>query len=584
MKTLVQKLIDHPDQLKDLSLDELHQVCSELRETITRVMSKNPGHFGASMGVVELTVAIHKVFDTPFDQVVWDVGHQTYAHKIMTGRRLDFETIRKKGSLSGFTKMDESEFDSFGCGHSSTSISAALGMAEASRIKGESRRHIAVIGDGALTGGMAFEALNNAAASSANLIVILNDNGMSIDKNVGAIEDQLSKIDPYSNLFTKLGLNYRGPIDGHNLPLLIEELSKKEYSKGIHIIHVKTVKGHGYTPAQEGDATLWHAPGKFDLETGELHGTSELLPPKYQDVFGETLIELAESNDRIVGVTPAMAWGSGMTQFSERYPDRFFDVGIAEQHAVTFSAGLARNGMIPICSIYSTFLQRAIDQVIHDVALQDLHVIFCVDRAGIAGNDGATHHGAFDLSLLNPIPNLKILAPMNELQLRDMMGSAINMKGPVVIRYPRGRGVYLDWKQPIRKIDIGQGRVLCRSGEIAVLSIGHAGNIVREVRVKGHGFSHYDMRSLKPLDHNLLMDAFTNHEKIITIEDGVVNGGLASSILAWMNTNGIDREVHTLGIGNQFVGHGSQEELYAECGYDSVALENLIIALSTPEV
>jgi len=564
-------------------MDELKKVCLELRETIVSVMSENPGHFGASMGTVELSVAIHRVFDTPYDQVVWDVGHQTYAHKLLTGRRNEFDSIRKKGGISGFTSIKESEFDAFGCGHSSTSISAALGMAEASVIKGENRRHIAIIGDGALTGGMAYEALNNAVISEANLLIIINDNGMSIDRNVGAIEKHLSDIDPCQNLFTELGFDYNGPIDGHQLPLLIEELSKENYSTGVHVIHVKTVKGYGFEPAEKGDLTVWHAPGKFDKHTGERQGASDLLPPKYQDVFGETLIELAAGNSKIVGVTPAMASGSGMTQFSKMYPERFFDVGIAEQHAVTFSAGLARNGLIPFCNIYSTFLQRGIDQVIHDVALQNLHVIFCVDRAGIAGNDGATHQGAFDLALLSPIPNLTILAPMNELQLRDMLGSAVNMKGPIVIRYPRGRGVFLDWKQPLRPMQAGKGRVLHRSGKIAVISIGNAGNFVREVRIKGHEFSHYDMCSLKPIDQELLQDAFSNHEIIITLEDGVVNGGLASAILAWKNGKGFLQEVHSLGIPDRFIGHGSQEQLYTECGYDADALEHLILSLSSSE-
>lgn len=543
-------------------------------------MAVNPGHFGASMGAVELTIALHKVFNTPSDQLIWDVGHQAYAHKILTGRRLEFPEIRKKGGISGFPRMAESQYDAFGTGHSSTSVSAALGMAEASLLKGEDRKHIAVIGDGALTGGMAFEALNNAAISGANLLIVINDNGMSIDPNVGGLDQHLQEIKPYENLFTNLGLDYNGPLNGHDLGVLVSEFSKQKYQQGVHVIHVKTKKGRGYEPAEQGDSTTWHAPGEFDIESGSRQTHSALLPPKYQEVFGETLIELATADSRIIGVTPAMGSGSGMVEYAQTFPDRFFDVGIAEQHAVTFSAGLARNGMVPFCNIYSTFLQRGYDQLIHDVALQNLHVVFCLDRAGLAGNDGATHQGAFDMAFLRPIPNLAILAPMNELQLRDMMKAAVDMEGPVVIRYPRGRGVYLDWKQPFRPIAAGEGRVLKRGGRIAVLSIGHTGNFVHELLVKGVAVSHYDLRSLKPLDDALLQEAFSTHEHIITIEDGVLKGGFATAILEWKNNHGFHQNVHSLGIPDEFIEHGTQDELYAECGYDAAALEELINRLS----
>ncbi len=552
----------------------------DIRRQIIDVLSGNSGHFGASMGAVELTLALHKVFKTPYDQIIWDVGHQAYAHKIITGRAAEFPKIREKGGISGFLKMSESEFDTFGAGHSSTSISAALGMAEASLIKGEDRKHIAVIGDGALTAGMAFEALNNAAVSSANLIIVINDNGMSIDPNVGGLDRHLQTIKPYQNLFTELGLSYSGPFNGHDLDLLVSEFSKKKYQTGVHVIHLKTQKGRGYEPAERGDPTVWHAPGLFDKETGIRAPKEELLPPRYQDVFGKTLIELAELDPRVVGITPAMSTGSGMNEFALKFPGRFFDVGIAEQHAVTFSAGIAKNGMVPFCNIYSTFLQRAYDQVIHDVALQNLHVVFCLDRAGLAGNDGATHHGAFDMAFLNTIPNLTLWAPMNELQLRDMMRAAIDINGPVVIRYPRGRGVHLDWQLPFRKIESGEGRILSENGRVAILSLGHVGNFAHELRVRGIDVSHYDIRCLKPLDDHLLKRAFTQHEHIITIEDGALKGGFASVVTEWKNQNGFHQKVHSLGIPDRFIEHGTQEELYSECGFDIDSLEALVLKLS----
>lgn len=562
-----------------MSVPELVGLAENIRSVIIDVMSENPGHFGASMGAVELTIALHRRFNTPVDKLVWDVGHQAYAHKLLTGRKVEFESIRNKAGISGFPKISESEFDAFGTGHSSTSISAALGMAEASLLLKEDTNHVAIIGDGALTGGMSFEALSNAALSNSNLLIVVNDNGMSIDENVGGMSQHLSNINPYQNIFYDLGLDYNGPIDGHNLHGLIEELSKDKYQKGVHVIHVKTIKGKGFEPAEKGDQTIWHAPGKFNRTTGVRDIKEELLPPNYQDVFGETLIELAKLNSRIVAVTPAMGSGSGLSNFAKQFPDRFFDVGIAEQHAVTFSAGIAAKGMVPFCSIYSTFLQRGYDQLIHDVALQNLHVIFCVDRAGLAGNDGATHQGAFDLAFLNPIPNLKILAPMNELQLRDMLNAAVDMEGPVVIRYPRGRGVHLDYKQPFRFFEIGKGRKLNQGSDIAVLSIGHVGNFVHEAIVNGANVSHYDMRCLKPLDQELLMEAFSKHQHIITIEDGSLIGGFSTSILSWKNENGFDQKIHSLGIPDSFIEHGTQDELYAECGIDTSALEVLLNSL-----
>jgi len=581
---LTEHIVNHPSQLKELSLDELFVLAREIRTLIISVMANNAGHFGASMGAVELSIALHKVFNTPEDQIVWDVGHQSYAHKILSGRRDEFVSIRQKGGISGFPKIEESEFDAFGTGHSSTSISAALGLAEANSLKGKKALHIAVIGDGALTGGLAFEGLNNAALSEANLLIIVNDNGMSIDPNVGAIDTHLKTIHPDNNLFTSLGFKYSGPIDGNDLGILINELSKEKYRRGVHVLHIKTKKGNGFLPAEEGNATTWHAPGKFDSKTGCRQNNSDILPPKYQDVFGETLIELASENQNVIGITPAMAAGSGMSKFAHIFPDRFFDVGIAEQHAITFSAGLAKNGMIPFCSIYSTFLQRGYDQLIHDVALQNLHVIFCVDRAGIAGSDGATHQGAFDLAFLRAIPNITILAPMNELQLRDMMKAALIMKGPVVIRYPRGRGVYLDWNQPFRDIEAGKGRLLSKSGNMAILSLGHPGNSVQEVLLKGHQISHYDMCSLKPLDDEMLVDVFENHETIITVEDGTLIGGLSSAILEWKNTNGYSQKVYSLGIPDRFIEHGEQEDLQKECGFDARRIEQFILSLADPEV
>lgn len=574
--------IHYPEDLKNLSKDQLVQICDELRQFIIDHVSVYGGHFGAGLGVVELTVALHYVLNTPDDQLIWDVGHQAYGHKILTGRRNDFHTNRLYKGLSGFPKRKESPFDSFGVGHSSTSISAALGMAMASKYKGDTKRqHVAVIGDGAMTGGMAFEAMNHAGVSDSNMVIILNDNCMSIDPNVGALKDYLTdittshtynkvkdevwhllgKISKFgfsaqdvvskvegaiksallkqSNLFESLNLRYFGPVDGHDVNHLVEVLNDLKDIPGPKILHCITVKGKGYAPAEK-DQTKWHAPGKFDKITGEIAKKIPTTPqaPKYQDVFGHTLVELAEKNDKIVGVTPAMPSGSSMNIMMKAFPDRSFDVGIAEQHAVTFSAGLATQGLVPFCNIYSTFMQRAYDQVIHDVCLQDLPVVFCLDRAGFAGADGPTHHGAYDLAYLRCVPNLVVSAPMNEEELRNLMLSGAEHQAPYAIRYPRGQGVMPDWRKPLRKIPTGQGRIITEGKDLAILSIGHIGNYVLDNAEKfeslGLSIAHYDMRFVKPLDESLLHEVFGKFDKVITVEDGCLMGGFGSAVLEWM--------------------------------------------------
>ena len=564
--------IHYPEDLKNLSKDQLVQICDELRQFIIDHVSVYGGHFGAGLGVVELTVALHYVLNTPDDQLIWDVGHQAYGHKILTGRRNDFHTNRLYKGLSGFPKRKESPFDSFGVGHSSTSISAALGMAMASKYKGDTKRqHVAVIGDGAMTGGMAFEAMNHAGVSDSNMVIILNDNCMSIDPNVGALKDYLTdittshtynkvkdevwhllgKISKFgfsaqdvvskvegaiksallkqSNLFESLNLRYFGPVDGHDVNHLVEVLNDLKDIPGPKILHCITVKGKGFAPAEK-DQTKWHAPGKFDKITGEIAKKIPTTPqaPKYQDVFGHTLVELAEKNDKIVGVTPAMPSGSSMNIMMKAFPDRSFDVGIAEQHAVTFSAGLSTQGLVPFCNIYSTFMQRAYDQVIHDVCLQDLPVVLCLDRAGFAGADGPTHHGAYDLAYLRCVPNLVVSAPMNEEELRNLMFSGAEHQAPYAIRYPRGQGVMPDWKKPLRKIPTGQGRIITEGKDIAILSIGHIGNYVLDNAEKfeslGLSVAHYDMRFVKPLDESLLHEVFGKFDKVITVEDGCDGG------------------------------------------------------------
>lgn len=613
--------INYPSDLKLLKEDQLEQVCQELRQYIIDVVSVNGGHFAASLGVVELTVALQYILNTPYDQLVWDVGHQAYGHKILTGRRDIFHTNRIHKGMSGFPKRSESEFDTFGVGHSSTSISAALGMAVASLYKGETdRQHVAVIGDGAMTAGIAFEALNHAGIENSNLLVILNDNNMSIDPNVGALKEYLTDITiskPYnrfrddiahilaklsaigpdaykiaqkieksikgtllkkSNFFEALKFRYFGPIDGHDVEHMVKVLRDLRDIPGPKILHCITVKGKGYALAEK-DQTKWHAPGLFDKITGEIKKTKfdKPQPPKYQDVFGHTIIELAEQNPKIMGITPAMPSGCSLNLMMKAMPNRAFDVGIAEQHAVTFSAGLATQGLIPFCNIYSSFMQRAYDQVIHDVAIQNLNVVFCLDRAGFAGADGPTHHGAYDLAYMRCIPNMTISAPMNEEELRNLMFTAQqDDMGPFVIRYPRGNGVMVDWKRPLRPISVGKGRRVCDGEEVAILSIGTIGNEVvkamSDLNAEGYYPAHYDMRFVKPLDTVLLHDVFKRFDKIITVEDGCLEGGIGSAILEFMADNNYRCQVVRLGIPDQFIEHGEQPELWADCGFDAKSI------------
>ena len=613
--------INSPDDLRKLNKNQLEQICSELRQYIIDIVSEKGGHFGASLGVVELTVALHYVFNTPSDQLVWDVGHQAYGHKILTGRKEQFPTNRIYKGLSGFPKRSESVYDTFGVGHSSTSISAALGMAMASKVNGEkNKQHIAVIGDGSMTAGIAFEALNHAGAENSNLLVILNDNCMSIDPAVGALKEYLTdistsrtynktknkiwkilgKISKYgpnaqavatkvekivkstllgeSNYFESLNFRYFGPIDGHDPEHLVSVLNDLKDIPGPKILHCLTVKGKGYIPAEKGNSTKWHAPGIFNKETGEfIVGKKKKTPPKYQDVFGETIIELAKINEQIVGVSPAMLSGSSLSKMMAEMPERTFDVGIAEQHAVTFSAGMATQGKVPFCNIYSSFMQRAYDQVIHDVALQNLNVVFCLDRGGLVGADGATHHGAYDIAFFRCIPNMIVSAPMDEKELRNLMFTAqLPNQGPFSIRYPRGNGVMLDWKTPFEEIEIGTGRVVREGEEIAILSFGHPGNFVvkaqEQFEKEGLNIAHYDLRFAKPLDEKLLHTIFQKFDKIITIEDGCLQGGFGSSILEFMANNDYQAKVKMLGIPDIFIHHGTQEELYNDCHYDTKAI------------
>ncbi|MFM2047553.1 MAG: hypothetical protein RI955_99 [Bacteroidota bacterium] len=612
---LLSKII-YPEDLRKLRKDQLPQVCKELRQFIVDTVSVYGGHFGASMGVVELTVAIHYVFDTPNDQLIWDVGHQAYGHKILTGRREEFHTNRKYKGISGFPKRDESNYDTFGVGHSSTSISAALGMAMASKYKKDKKKqHIAVIGDGAMTAGMAFEAMNHAGVSKTNMLIVLNDNCMSIDQNVGALKEyltdvttsatynkirndiwntlgsipggnmsrhMLSKIEAglkgvitkSANIFESLQLRYFGPIDGHDVLRLVEVFSELKNIDGVKILHALTTKGKGYDLAEK-DQTLWHAPGLFNSETGELKKKiiDKPMPPKYQDVFGWTMIELAKQNDKIMGVTPAMPSGSSLKYMMKEMPARAFDVGIAEQHAVTFSAGLATQGLRPFCNIYSSFMQRAYDQVIHDVALQNLPVVLCMDRGGLVGDDGATHHGAYDIAFMRCIPQLIVSAPMNEEELRNLMYTAQLEKNkvPFCIRYPRGEGVMTDWQRPFAEIEIGKGRKICDGENVAVLSIGHVGNFVTEafktLNAENIYPAHYDMRFVKPLDAEMLHEIFSKFKKVITIEDGCIPGGFGSAILEWMNDNNYTAHVKRLGIPDTFIEHGTPQQLQQECGF-----------------
>ena len=613
--------INYPDDLRKLNKSELKEACSELRNYIIESISKNGGHFGASLGVVELTIALHYVFNTPDDQIVWDVGHQAYGHKILTGRKKKFHTNRVYKGLSGFPKRSESVYDTFGVGHSSTSISAALGMAIASKYKNEDeRQHIAVIGDGGITGGIAFEGMNHAGISNTNITIILNDNCMSIDPNVGALKKYLTDISTsptfnhirddiwkvlgklnkigrnardvgktieqslksfvlnQSNLFEALNLRYFGPIDGHDVNHLVKTLEDLKKIKGPKLLHCITKKGKGYAPAEKFQ-TKWHATGKFDKSSGISisNQNTDPQPPKYQDVFGNTIIELAEKNKKIMGITPAMPSGSSLKIMMEKMPDRAFDVGIAEQHAVTFSAGLATRGLIPFCNIYSTFMQRAYDQVIHDVCIQNLPVIFCLDRAGVAGSDGPTHHGAYDLSYMRCLPNMVVSAPMNEVELRNLMFTAQKLNNsPFTIRYPRGKGVTINWKLKMKEIKVGTGRVLCEGKNLAILSIGHIGNYatsaINQLNQGGIYPSHYDMRFVKPLDEKLLHEVMKKHKYILTVEDGCIIGGFGSSIIEFMSDNNYNNTIQRLGIPDKIIEHGSQDELYHECEYDSDAI------------
>jgi 1-deoxy-D-xylulose-5-phosphate synthase len=620
------KTIDSPADLKTLPREKLHQLCDELRQYIIDVVSVHGGHFGASLGVVELTTALHYVYNTPYDQLVWDVGHQAYGHKILTGRRDNFITNRKYQGLSGFPKRSESEYDSFGVGHSSTSISAALGMAMAAKYKGElDRKIVAVIGDGAMTAGLAFEGMNHAGVADTDLLIVLNDNNMGIDPNVGALKEYLTDIttsptynkvkddvwkllgklpvgknfsramghklseglkgmvSSSANLFEALKLRYFGPIDGHNVAKLVDTLKDLREIPGPKLLHVLTVKGKGYALAEK-DQTKWHAPGLFDKLTGEIHKKKfdTAQPPKYQDVFGYSIIELAEQNEKIFGITPAMPSGSSLKYMMDKMPDRAFDVGIAEQHAVTLSAGMATQGLKVFCNIYSSFMQRAYDQVVHDVAIQKLPVIFCLDRAGLVGDDGPTHHGAYDIAYMRCVPNMIVSAPMNESQLRNLMYTAQleSTKLPFVIRYPRGEGVMPEWKTPFEEIMIGKGRKLRDGKDIAILSFGHPGNFaaaaIRELKNDGLNPAHYDMRFAKPLDEELLHEALKNYEKIITVEDGTVEGGFGSAVLEFMAQQGYKNDIKILGIPDNIVEHGTPKELQHECGYDAAAIADAV--------
>ncbi|WP_425235350.1 1-deoxy-D-xylulose-5-phosphate synthase [Ulvibacterium sp.] len=583
MKILSQ--IDSPEDLRKIPLGTLPQLAQELREFIIDIVSTKEGHLGASLGVVELTIALHYIFDTPKDKLVWDVGHQAYGHKILTGRKEIFDTNRQLGGISGFPKIGESEYDAFGTGHSSTSISAILGMALASKLKGEAdKRHIAVIGDASIASGMAFEGLNHAGVTDVDILIILNDNAIGIDPSVGALKKYLTNVKKGKakdeNIFECLNFDYSGPVDGNDLPNLISELKRLKARKGPKLLHIITTKGKGLQKAEE-NQVAYHAPGKFDKSTGEIHiKPVETGVPKYQDVFGHTLVELAKQNPKIVGITPAMPTGSSLKYMMEQIPDRAFDVGIAEQHAVTMAAGMAKEGIIPFCNIYSTFLQRAYDQVIHDVALQNLPVIFCLDRAGIVGEDGATHHGVFDLAYLRCIPNLIIFAPRNEMELRNIMYTAqLGLPNPIAIRYPRGSGTTVDWKLPFQEIAIGSSQELKKGSKIAILSIGPLGNRVGRVIDRNENnqqIGHYDMRFLKPLDTNRLDYIFQNYEHIITIEDGSKAGGFGSAILEKANEMKYTTQIHMLGIDDVFLEHGTVDELQQLAELDANSLRNLL--------
>ena len=621
--------INSPDDLRKLSSDKLPQLCEDIRKFLISSLSTNPGHFASSMGAVELTVALHYVFNTPYDRIVWDVGHQAYGHKLLTGRRDAFDTNRKLGGLCGFPTPEESEYDTFTAGHASNSISAALGMAVASELHGESPRRnvVAVIGDASISGGLAFEGINNAANTPNNLLIILNDNDMSIDRNVGSLNSYLahlstsksynsvrynvykflrrlgliserkrgfimrfnnslkSLLSRQQNIFEGLNIRYFGPFDGHDIHRIVRVLRDIKDMQGPRILHLRTVKGKGYAPAEDDPAT-WHAPGKFDPDTGELLGgnSDKPQPLKYQDVFGHTMVELASKNDKIVGVTAAMPSGTSMSILQEAYPDRVFDVGISEGHAVTFSGGLAKDGMRPYCAIYSSFLQRAYDHIIHDVAIQKLPVTFCIDRAGIVGEDGVTHHGAFDLSYLRCIPNLTVSAPSDERTLRNLLYTAqCDNHGPIAIRYPRGKGHTVEWKTPMEQLEIGRGHKLADGNDIAILSLGPIANAVKQAikRAEADGITvaHYDMIFLKPIDQNILREVALKGCPIITIEDGTITGGLGSAVAEWMNDNNFKPTIKRMGIPDRFIYHGSVAQLHHICEIDHEAIYNAILKL-----
>lgn len=580
--------INSPLDLKKLSQDQLPQLILELREFIIQAVATKEGHLGASLGVAELTVALHYVFNTPDDKLIWDVGHQAYGHKILTGRREKFDTNRRLSGISGFPKMDESDYDTFGTGHSSTSISAILGMAMAAKLKGLQRQHIAVIGDASIASGMAFEALNHAGVTDTNILIILNDNAIGIDPSVGALKQYFTKVTldgapETDNIFEALNFNYSGPIDGHNSTILIAEMRRLEKIEGPKILHVITKKGKGLKQAEENQVT-YHAPGKFDAATGELEPKNDKnLAPKFQDVFGHTLVELAEQNDRIIGITPAMPTGSSLKYMMERFPDRAFDVGIAEQHAVTLAAGMAAEGMHVFCNVYATFIQRAYDQVIHDVCLQNLPVIFCLDRAGIVGEDGATHHGIFDIAFLRCIPNITLVAPRNESELRNTLYTAqLELQGPLAIRYPRGRGRDANWQLPFKKVSLKDGELLKKGTDIAVLSVGTMANSVQDAldilddNIQSR-VAHFDMRIIKPLDKKLLQDIFKNYDTIITIEDGVKAGGFGSAILEFSAVHKLHNNITVLGINDVFPQHGSVTELYEIEGLSPIKISEVIL-------
>ena len=619
--------IDTPADLRNLKVEQLPEVCQELRQKIIDELSCNPGHFASSLGVIELTVALHYVFNTPYDRIVWDVGHQAYGHKILTGRRDAFHTNRKLNGIRPFPSPKESEYDTFTCGHASNSISAALGMSVAAKHKGEDNRHVvAVIGDGSMSGGLAFEGLNNASSTPNDLLIILNDNNMAIDRSVGGMKQYLlnlqtskgynrfrfkvscllhkwgilndnrrkslirfnnslkSMLTQQQNVFEGMNIRYFGPYDGHDVQGLTKVLKDIKDMQGPKLLHIHTTKGKGFEPAEKA-ATIWHAPGKFDKDTGErILADTEGMPPLFQDVFGHTLLELARQNDKIVGVTPAMPSGCSMNILMKAMPDRGVDVGIAEGHAVTFSGGMAKDGLIPFCNIYSSFMQRAYDNIIHDVAIHKQHVVFCLDRAGLVGEDGPTHHGAFDLAYLRSIPNLTIASPMNEHELRKLMYTAqLPEQGPFAIRYPRGRGVLVDWQCPLEEIQVGKGRKLKEGKDIAVLTLGPIGNeaakaIASAEAKSGKTIAHYDLRFLKPLDEEILDEIGQNYQFIVTVEDGVLKGGMGSAILEYMADHGYTPSVRRIGIPDNFVQHGTPQELYRICGMDATSIENTLLS------